>query len=240
MCSFYHVSWTSAKLVPPIYPLMIKFTSYLFIIYRYYLKIWSQQHNHHSQLSLTGHILLPLTLPCSPKHNSTLGVLIKCITASANARNVIRTEDPGDDSHVGGVERLHKKTTLKGIVAKFKPGMTLSLLVMKWKMYIHRNSSGAHTDTHILGEIFGIAASPVTVPLGMANTFIQPSHGCTPVPNTASIPSQHAFFNQLTFISLLCSSMGLYGPFSLHKTHLCSPQPLFGKSRSTFFCREIL
>lgn len=97
-----------------------------------------------------------------------------------------------------------------------------------------------HTHTCIYTEIFGIAASPVTVPLGMANTFIQPSHGCTPVPNTASIPSQHAFFNQLTFISLLCSSMGLYGPFSLHKTHLCSPQPLFGKSRSTFFCREIL
>lgn len=183
-------------MVPPIYPLMIKFTSYLFIIYRYYLKIWSQQHNHHSQLSLTGHILLPLTLPCSPKHNSTLGVLIKCITASHEMEDVYTPKQLG--------------------------------------------CTHGHTHTCIYTEIFGIAASPVTVPLGMANTFIQPSHGCTPVPNTASIPSQHAFFNQLTFISLLCSSMGLYGPFSLHKTHLCSPQPLFGKSRSTFFCREIL
>lgn len=42
-------------------------------------------------------------------------------------------------------------------------------------------------------------------------------------------PSQHAGFNQLTFISLPCFSMGLYGAFShLHKRHLCpAPSPVW-------------
>lgn len=77
--------------------------------------------------------------------------------------------------------------------------------------------------------------------LAMANTFIRPSHSWAPVPNTSSVPSQHAFLNQLTFISLLCSSMGLYGPFSLHKTHLCPPQTLSWRvNLHFFFCKEIL
>lgn len=64
---------------------------------------------------------------------------------------------------------------------------------------------------------------------GTTNTSIRSSHSWAPVPNTSSIPSQHASFNQLTLIPLLYCSMSLYGPFSPHNTCLCSPQPLLGK-----------
>lgn len=92
-----------------------------------------------------------------------------------------------------------------------------------------------HTDTHFWHNYVSCHRS-----LGMANTFIRASHSWAPVPNTSSVPSQHAFFNQLTFISLLCSSMGLYGPFSSHKTRLCPPQPLSWRVNLNFFffCKE--
>lgn len=78
--------------------------------------------------------------------------------------------------------------------------------------------------------------------LGMPNTFMQPSHSWAPVPNTSSVPSQHAFFNQLTFISLLCSSMRLYGPFSSHKSTFVHHSSFLEESICIFFffCMESL
>lgn len=77
---------------------------------------------------------------------------------------------------------------------------------------------------HIYTCIFGITCSS----RGMPETFIQPPHIWAPVPETSSGPSQHAPFNQLTFISFL---NGPLWTIFIAQNHLCPPRWV-----SSIFC----
>lgn len=98
----------------------------------------------------------------------------------------------------------------------------------------HKHSRRTHRHP-LTYYIFGITTSAFRGLWGRQSLPYGPFHSWPPVPNTSSVASQQAFFNQLTFISLPCSSMSLYGPFSSHKPLLCPPQPLSGRVNPHLF-----